>query len=127
MRLLVEAFELRQRYTPGGRRGRLNDRWGRLRTSSSTDEAESRHATLLAALRHAVLDAPAHTDPGLRSAASGGGALPEPLGAYVGKVRDQSYRITGTDVETLRATGLGEDEIFEITVAAALGAALRGV
>jgi hypothetical protein len=33
-------------------------------SSSSTGEAEARHATLLAALRHAVLDAPARTETG---------------------------------------------------------------
>jgi hypothetical protein len=96
-------------------------------SSSGTGGAETRYATLLAALRHAVLDAPAHTDSGLRSAAATGGALPEPVDAYVRKVRDQSYRITDADFDTLTAAGLGEDEIFEITVAAALGAALRGL
>jgi hypothetical protein len=96
-------------------------------SSSSTGEAEARHATLLAALRHAVLDAPARTETGARSAAASGRALTEPLGSYVGKVRDQSYRITDTDIEMLTAAGLSEDEVFEITVATAVGAALRGL
>jgi hypothetical protein len=87
--------------------------------SSSTGEAELRHATLLAALQEAVLNAPAHTDPGLRSAAASGGALAEPVATYVDKVRDQSYRITEGDIRRLTTTGLSEDEIFEITVAAA--------
>jgi alkylhydroperoxidase family enzyme len=47
------------------------------------------------------------------------------LDSYLAKVRDHSYRIAGRDFETLSAAGLTEDEIFELTVAAALGAALR--
>ena len=95
--------------------------------SSRVGHGEPRHGTLLAALREAVLNAPAHTDPGLRSAAARGGALAEPMGSYVEKVRDHSYRITDRDIDTLSASGLSEDEIFEITVAAAVGAALRGL
>jgi hypothetical protein len=92
-----------------------------------TGDAGSRHEALLAALRYAVLDAPAGTDPALRSAAATGGALPEPLAAYVSKVRDQSFRITDKDIEALVASGLSGDDVFEVTVAAAVGAALRGV
>ena len=38
--------------------------------------------------------------------------------------RDRSYAVTDADVERLRAAGHSEDEIFEVTVAAAVGAAL---
>jgi alkylhydroperoxidase family enzyme len=76
------------------------------------------------ALRHTVLNAPGRTDPVLRQAAATGGPLPTPWGPYVTLVRDASYRITDADVAALTAAGLGEDEIFEITVAAAVGAAL---
>lgn len=77
-------------------------------------------------LRHAVLVAPAVTDPALRAAAAAGGELPEPWPAYLALVRDASYRITDTDVASLRAAGHTEDEIYELTVAATVGAALRG-
>jgi len=95
--------------------------------SSGAAAAEPRHAALLFAMRRAVLDAPAHTDPALRSAAASGAALPEPVGSDVAKVRDESYRITDTDIQTLKASGLSEDEIFEITIATAVGAALCGL
>jgi hypothetical protein len=49
------------------------------------------------------------------------------VGSYVEEVRDQSYRITEADIDALKAAKLSEDEIFEITVAAALGAALRSL
>jgi alkylhydroperoxidase family enzyme len=38
-------------------------------------------------------------------------------------VRDQSYRLTDTDFATLTGAGLSDDAIFEITIAAAVGAA----
>ncbi|HEV7652687.1 MAG TPA: hypothetical protein VGP26_31415 [Actinophytocola sp.] len=76
-------------------------------------------------LRHAVLVAPAVTDPGWRAAAATGGELPEPWPSYTGLVRDASHRITDADVARLTAAGRTEDEIYEMTVAAAVGAALR--
>ena len=76
-------------------------------------------------LRHAVLDAPATTDPALRRAAATGHPLPEPWQSYAAMVRDASYRITDADICRLAAAGHTEDQIFELTVAAAVGAALR--
>ena len=49
---------------------------------------------------------------------------PEAARAYVEKVRRHAWRVTGADVEALRAAGLSEDEIFEATVAAAVSAGL---
>jgi hypothetical protein len=77
-------------------------------------------------LRHAVLNAPGSTDPAVRAAAAGGGPLPEPWQSYATTVRDASYRITGADIDRLTAAGHTEDQIFEVTVAAAAGAALHG-
>ncbi|SDI34022.1 hypothetical protein SAMN05192558_107215 [Actinokineospora alba] len=82
------------------------------------------HATALDALRAAVLDGPGATDQATRAAAASGGPLPDPLGAYVTKVREQSYRVADEDITCLRASGLDEEQIFELTVATALGAAL---
>jgi AhpD family alkylhydroperoxidase len=77
-------------------------------------------------LRHAVLDAPGVTDPALRTAAAGtGDTLPEPWQSYTAAVRDASHRVTDADIDQLTAAGISEDEIFELTVAAAVGAALR--
>jgi AhpD family alkylhydroperoxidase len=79
----------------------------------------------VADLRHAVLDAPATTDPALRTAAAAGGPLPEPWQSYATAVRDASYEITDTDIDRLTGAGHAEEEIFEVTVAAAVGAASR--
>lgn len=87
------------------------------KTTSHGDAAEN--------LRHAVLDAPATTDPALRTAAATGDPLPEPWQSYAATVRDASYKITGTDIGRLTAAGHTEDQIFEVTVAAAVGTSLR--
>jgi alkylhydroperoxidase family enzyme len=47
------------------------------------------------------------------------------MGSFAARVRDQSYRVTDPDIAELRTAGLSEDEIFEVTIAAALGAACR--
>jgi AhpD family alkylhydroperoxidase len=83
------------------------------------------HGDVVADLRHAVLNAPATTGPALRVAAAAGDPLPEPWQSYATAVRDASYRITDADVDRLTAAGCSEDQIFEVTVAAAVGAALR--
>ncbi|MFC3892859.1 hypothetical protein ACFOWZ_15390 [Lentzea rhizosphaerae] len=77
----------------------------------------------LAALRAAVLDGPGVTASSLRQAAASG-AAPRPWTEYVRAVRDASYLVSEEDIAALKADGLGEEEIFEVTVAAAVGAAL---
>ncbi|WP_275294906.1 hypothetical protein [Amycolatopsis sp. La24] len=75
-------------------------------------------------LRYSVFTAPASTDPALRKAAASGDGLPAPLQPFTEKVRDASYRLTDADFAEL-TTKYQEDEVYEITVAAAVGAALR--
>jgi AhpD family alkylhydroperoxidase len=75
-------------------------------------------------LRHAVFETPAITDRALRTAAASGESLTEPWKSYTATVRDTPYRVADTDIDRLTAAGHTEDEIFEITVAAAVGAAL---
>jgi alkylhydroperoxidase family enzyme len=57
-------------------------------------------------------------------AAAYAGELPEPLAAYLDKVRRHAYKVVDADFERLREAGLSEDEIFEATAAAAVGAGL---
>jgi hypothetical protein len=91
------------------------------------DEAVARHADLVAAVRRAVFESAGETEPALRRDVGAGSSVADPWGPYVGKVRDQSYRISDADVAALTAAGRTEEEIFEITVAAATGAALHGL
>jgi alkylhydroperoxidase family enzyme len=47
------------------------------------------------------------------------------MAGYLRKVREHAYAVVDSDVETLKAAGLSEEEIFEQTVAAAIGEGLR--
>lgn len=48
--------------------------------------------------------------------------VPDELSAWVEKVARHAYRTTDADVESLKAAGYSDDQLFELTVAAALGA-----
>ena len=85
-------------------------------------------------LREAVFGS-GRTEPALRRAiearaavlggrAAAAGEVPERLRAFVDTVAVNAYRVTPEDVEGLRRDGWSEDEIFEITASAALGAGL---
>jgi alkylhydroperoxidase family enzyme len=90
-----------------------------------SEKACQRHAEEVAALIGAVLESPAVTDPATRAAAYQSDELSPPLIDYVAKVRGESYRITDEDIQTLLTAGYSQDAVFEITVATALGAAMR--
>ncbi len=87
----------------------------------------ARHERLVAALRHGVFDSAAETEPAKRSAAASCGPLPETWESYAAKIRNASYRVTDTDIDLLKEAGHSEDEIFEVTIAAAVEAALRSL
>jgi alkylhydroperoxidase family enzyme len=61
----------------------------------------------------------------LRAAADPDRAAPEAMHDYLAKVRLHAYKVTDRDVDTLKAAGFSEDEIFEHTVCAAVAAGLE--
>jgi alkylhydroperoxidase family enzyme len=61
----------------------------------------------------------------LRKIAADTEPAPPVMEAYLAKVRDRAYTVTDADVDELKAAGLSEDEIFEQTVAVAIGEGLR--
>ena len=61
----------------------------------------------------------------LRRLAANAGSPPEALQPYLEKVRTRAYAITDEDVDALGRAGVTEDEIFEATVAVAIGEGLR--
>ncbi len=75
-------------------------------------------------LTERVLTEPGSLDVAVRRAAAVGEALPPPLGGYVQKVRDHAYRVLDEDVDALVGAGLSEQQVFELTQAAAFGAGL---
>ena len=83
----------------------------------------SRYAALVEALRSRVLDGPGALDASVRRAAFAGDAVPDDLAAYVDNVRRHAYKVTDDEVAALR-TQRTDDELFEVTVATALGAGL---
>jgi hypothetical protein len=85
----------------------------------------SAHADRLAELRRRVLQSPGATSGPLRAAAYAEVPLGDPWGSYGDRVRDASCRIADVDVARLVAAGCSEDAVYEVTVAAALGAAER--
>jgi hypothetical protein len=85
-----------------------------------------RHQHRLDRLGRRVLDGPGRLDAAFRRAAfrSDMETLPEDVRVYVAKVHDHAYRVTDRDVEAILALGYTQDQIFELTVAAAVGAGL---
>lgn len=73
----------------------------------------------------AVIATPGETSETLRRAAMHRRAVPPPLAPYVEKVALHAYKVTDEDVAALRRSGHSDDALFEITVAAAVGAALH--
>jgi alkylhydroperoxidase family enzyme len=61
----------------------------------------------------------------VRRAAYEGREVPEDVAAYVTKVREHAYRITDAEVADLLAQGWTQDQLFELTLGAALGAAME--
>jgi alkylhydroperoxidase family enzyme len=80
-----------------------------------------RLSELLAATRDAVLDAAGSTEASVRHQVASG-QPPSELAALVQKIRDRAYTVTDSDVDRLRAR-YSEDQLFEVIVAAAVGAA----
>jgi len=98
-----------------------------------------RHREWVERLRQAVLGNRGTTAPAVRQAVeqraaeiggrTGGGAgeigrIPSDLADYVEKVIRHAYQVTDEDVARLKQAGYSEDAIFEVTIAAALGAGM---
>jgi alkylhydroperoxidase family enzyme len=73
------------------------------------------------ATARAVFESPGHTSTELRQQVSRGVAPPE-LSALVEKIRGRAYAVTDHDLDALRHL-YSEDQLFEVVVAAAFGAA----
>ena len=92
-----------------------------------------RYAAFTARVVDGVLTKPGQTPGELRRAVfaraarlggSGPEDVPPALAVYVDKVARHAYRVTDEDLATLQRAGHSDDALFEVTVSAALGAAL---
>ena len=98
---------------------------------------ERRLGALVARVREAVLVSPGVTQPALRQIAeeraagvsgriqaSGAvGPIPSDLSEFVDHVAVAAWRVTSEEVAALLDAGYTEDEVFEVSVSAAIGAA----
>ena len=91
----------------------------------SDREPTDRHQPKLEALEEAILHEPGALPPDTRQAAARGDGTPEPFADYVDTIHRNAYRVTDRMVAELAEAGAGEDEVFEVSVAAAYGAARR--
>jgi hypothetical protein len=60
-----------------------------------------------------------------RRAAFDNERLAEPVRTLIDKVAKHAYKVTDDDVAAVRASGVSEDQIFELAVCAAIGEATR--
>jgi alkylhydroperoxidase family enzyme len=91
------------------------------RPSGSTD----RHREAFEALQTAILegDGLAVSPAEVRRRAAERRDVPERFAAYVDAIHDHAYQVSDRTVTDLRTAGASEDEVFEVTVSAAFGAA----
>jgi hypothetical protein len=74
-------------------------------------------------LEETVLGAPGETEPAFRRKVARGVGVPPALAGFVDKIRRYAYRVTDEEVAELKASGHGEDALFEVMASAAVGAA----
>ena len=60
-----------------------------------------------------------------RRAAFDNAGLAKPLNTLIDKVTKHAYQVTDEDIAAARASGLTEDQIFEMVVCAAIGQSSR--
>jgi hypothetical protein len=71
-----------------------------------------------------VLQGVGESDVSIRRAVAEGASVPADLRVLIDKIHNHAYQVTDEDVATLQAK-YGDDRMFEIIVAAALGASRR--
>jgi hypothetical protein len=85
-----------------------------------TDITEARKALIAR-----ILEGDGRASHSQRRGAFDNAGLDAPLTMLTGKVAKHAYKITEEDIAAARASGLSEDQIFELVVCAAVGQATR--
>ena len=85
---------------------------------------ETGYSEKLRRIEHRLIAGPGHLDQQIRrSVVEGGESGDDILDNYVDKVRHHAYKIVDGDIEALKAAGWSEDQIYELSICAAFGAA----
>ena len=94
-------------------------------TSNPTIGSTEQHREAFEALQTAILDgdSAAVTSDEVRRGAAERGDVAERFAAYVDTIHDHAYKVSDRTVSDLRASGASQDEMFEVTISAAFGAA----
>ncbi len=83
-----------------------------------------RHLSPMRRLIRSVLSSRGTLTPEVRRAIADGDAIPGLLHRYTDKVHRHAHQVTDEDTQELLRAGYSEDQVFEATVSAALGAGL---
>jgi hypothetical protein len=60
-----------------------------------------------------------------RQAAFNNADLPQPLSSLINKVALHAYKVTDSDIDAVKNTGVSEDRLFELIICGAVGQASR--
>ncbi|MEV0457446.1 hypothetical protein [Catellatospora methionotrophica] len=92
-----------------------------------TDNDDTSPEGLFAVLRHAVLDGPGSTPSRVRHVVAHAklDEVSHELRGYVDTMREHAWSSTDEQVRDLLTVGWSEDQVYELTVAVALGAGQR--
>ena len=82
------------------------------------------HVVLRNKVLETVLDGPGATEPSVRRAAFDLAGVPADLKSLIEKIERHAYQVTDADLARLQ-TKYSDDQLFEIVLAAALGASER--
>lgn len=85
------------------------------------DKKRTAHKSLVAR----VLEGDGRASQVLRRAAFDNAGLAAPLSTLINKVAKHAYKVTDEDLIAARASGLNEDQVFELVVCAAIGQSTR--
>ena len=80
------------------------------------------HASIRDDVFRRVLSGPGESEPALRQAVAENASVPPELQLLIAKIHAHAYQVTDDDVARLQAQ-YGDDQLFEIIVSAAVGAA----
>ena len=122
--LLLFGYKLLSGKWFGGAPVKISDAENEPRLAGSGELLRDPYEAGIRLLQKAALGNSGRLSPELREAAVFSAEIPGLLGEYVRRVRHCAWEITDADIEALRGADYEEDQIFEATVCAALGAGL---